>query len=234
MVDRRLSRILLVEADVGLGRELNETFRANAFDSRLSRTPLSARSAFTRFQPDLVLLDLDPSRDAAWQFFDAIRARSATPIVVVSARASQRDIVAALERGADDFVAKPIPINELLARVRAGLRRLSPRPTEPALPPLCIGELAIDLEGRSVARAGFRASLTPTECTLLGMLVQHADKLLTERMLVEAVWGMESPATRHLLQVYVGRLRRKLEVDPTAPAYLVSESRAGYRLVTCG
>jgi len=234
MADGRVTRILLVEADARLARELRQTMRANAIDSRISTTPLSARSAFTRFQPDLVVLDLDPSIDGAWRFFDAIRARSATPIVVVSARATQRDIVSALERGADDFVAKPIPMDELLARIRAGLRRLSPRLPEPVLPRLCIGELAIDLESRSVARAGVRASLTPTECTLLGVFVKHLDKLLTERMLIEAVWGTETPANRHLLQVYIGRLRRKLEVDPNAPQYLVSEPRAGYRLVTCG
>jgi two-component system KDP operon response regulator KdpE len=234
MADPPVTRILLVEADARLARELRETMRTNAIDSRLSTSPLSARSVFTRFQPDLVVLDLDPSIDVAWRFFDAIRARSATPIVVVSARASQHDIVSALERGADDFVAKPIPMNELLARIRAGLRRLSPRPPEAALPSLRVNELAIDLESRSVARAGVRASLTRTECTLLGVFVRHPDKVLTERMLIEAVWGTETPANRHLLQVYIGRLRRKLEVDPTSPEYLVSEPRAGYRLLTSG
>ncbi len=234
MVESRARRVLLVEPDGVLARDLKSTFGANDFHVKVSASPHSAKLACRSFEPDLVLLDLEPDHDAAWGLFDEIRRTQATPIVIVSALGGQRDIVAALERGADDYITKPIAMDELLARVRAGLRRLAPSTFRSAPAPLRIGELEIDLEGRRVARDDLRVALTQTECALLGVFVRHADKLLTDRMLLETVWGEASPTNRHLLQVYVARLRRKLEVDPRAPVYLVSESRAGYRLVTGG
>jgi two-component system KDP operon response regulator KdpE len=139
-------------------------------------------------------------------------------------------VAAALERGADDYITKPLALDELMARIRVRLRRTAPT-RQAAESALLVGELEIDVSQRRVLRAGRLVHLTPTEYALLGQFTEHPDKLLTERMLRESVWGTR-PVNGHLLQVYIARLRQKLELNPAAPSFLVTEPGSGYRLVT--
>ena len=159
-----------------------------------------------------------------------IRAHESVPVVVMSEHSYEDDIVTALERGADDYVTKPLALEELLARMRVGLRR-SPRARLPSSTGLRIGDLELDVEQRRVLRRGQLVRLTPTEYALLGLFVRYPDKLLTDSMLLQAVWGGRV-ASAHLLQVYIARLRQKLEANPAAPRVLVTEQGAGYRLAT--
>ena len=156
-----------------------------------------------------------------------LRRWSTAPIVVLSVVGDEPEKVAALDAGADDYVTKPFGIDELLARLRAGLRR-AVTPTGPILE---IGELTLDLEKRALAVSGRSVSLTPTEFELLRFLAQNEGKLLTHPMILRAVWGPAYDRESHYLHVYVSQLRRKIEPDPARPRYLLTEAGAGYRLV---
>jgi two-component system KDP operon response regulator KdpE len=179
-------------------------------------------------KPDLVVLDLGlPDGDGA-QFVLALRAWSSTPVLVLSARTSEQDKIDALDAGADDYLTKPFSVGELLARTRALLRRLRPGPAQ-AEPLVRFGEVAIDLARRQVTRAGAAVHLTAIEYQLLVVMVSNAGKVLTHRHLLREVWGPAYSDSTHYLRVYVGRLRRKLEVDPAQPRQFVTEIGVGYR-----
>ena len=153
-----------------------------------------------------------------------------SPILILSAVGEEREKVAALDAGADDYVTKPFGIDELLARLRAALRRTAPD----AEPVVRLGDVEIDLEKRSVTRGGQRVSLTPREFALLALLARNEGRLLTHRTILREVWGLAYQTESHYLHVYVSQLRRKLEPDPTRPRYLLTEPGAGYRLVGPG
>jgi two-component system KDP operon response regulator KdpE len=229
---RPAARILLIEGEVALAGVLRTKLVRHHFSVEVSASPRQALFAYKRLRPDLLLFDVDGMGKPGWGLVEEIRARDCVPILVISERSGQVDKVTALERGADDYVTKPLPMDELLARIRVALRRVR-RPDQNAGPALCVGDLEIDVTRQRVTHAGRLVHLTRTEYALLRLFTQHADKLLTERMLLDHVWGPARRTSKHLLHVYIGRLRKKLEVDPGAPSYVVTEP-GGYRFATEG
>jgi two-component system KDP operon response regulator KdpE len=187
-------------------------------------------------QPDLLVLDLGlPDGDGVGLIRD-VRGWSAVPIIVLSARIDEADKIAALDAGADDYLTKPFGTGELLARVRANLRR--PRAAagsgtngDAAEPLFRFGEIEVDRAARLVRRAGAEVHLTPTEYRLLGVLVANAGRVLTQRQLLREVWGPSHSEQSHYLRIYMGHLRQKLEADPAQPKHLLTETAVGYRLV---
>ncbi|RSZ32227.1 MULTISPECIES: two-component system response regulator KdpE [unclassified Variovorax] len=185
-------------------------------------------------QPDLLVLDLGlPDGDGVSLIRD-VRGWSAVPIIVLSARTDEADKIAALDAGADDYLTKPFGTGELLARVRANLRR--PRATggtvdEAPEALFRFGEIELDRTARLVHRAGVEVHLTPTEYRLLSVLVANAGRVLTQRQLLREVWGPSYSEHSHYLRIYMGHLRQKLEDDPAQPRHLLTETAVGYRLV---
>lgn len=187
-------------------------------------------------QPDLLVLDLGlPDGDGVTLIRD-VRSWSAVPIIVLSARIDEADKIAALDAGADDYLTKPFGTGELLARVRANLRR--PRAAagsganaEADEPLFRFGEVEVDRAARLVRRAGAEVHLTPTEYRLLGVLVANAGRVITQRQLLREVWGPSHSEQSHYLRIYMGHLRQKLEADPAQPKHLLTETAVGYRLV---
>ena len=187
-------------------------------------------------QPDLLVLDLGlPDHDGLEVIRD-VRGWSAVPIIVLSARSDEADKIAALDAGADDYLTKPFGTGELLARVRATLRRPraahgseSPAGDEEAV--FRFGDVEVDRPARLVRRAGVEVHLTPTEYRLLGVLIANTGRVLTQRQLLREVWGPSHSEQAHYLRVYMGHLRQKLEADPAQPKHLLTETAVGYRLV---
>jgi two-component system KDP operon response regulator KdpE len=231
MASAKGARVLVVEDEPGILRALSTNLRGNGFQVETAETGAAAMQAYRHHKPDLILLDLGlPDMDGAEVIRD-VRGVSDTPIIVLSVRGAERDKVAALDLGADDYLTKPFGVQELLARVRVALRHAA-RPVSGSEPVFRVGELEIDFEGRLVRLAGAELHLTPTEFELLKAFAAHPDKLLTDRMLLQAVWGPEYGDEAHYLHVYVARLRKKIEPDSQSPRYLVTEPGVGYRLVT--
>ncbi|NMG74341.1 two-component system response regulator KdpE [Aromatoleum diolicum] len=181
-------------------------------------------------KPDLVLVDLGlPDRDGL-EMIAQLRGWSSVPVLVLSARSDEADKVAALDAGADDYLTKPFGVAELLARVRALLRRATrPQMDGPAL--VQFGEIEVDLAQRAVTRKGEPVHLTPIEYKLLGHLIANAGRVLTHRQLLSQIWGPNHVEHTHYLRVYMAGLRRKLEPNPGFPAHILTESGIGYRLV---
>jgi two-component system KDP operon response regulator KdpE len=162
-----------------------------------------------------------------------LRGWSSVPVIVLSARAGEADKVAALDAGADDYLTKPFGVAELLARVRANLRRPRQAPGEAqAESPFRFGEIEVDRRARVVRRAGQEVHLTPIEYRLLSVLIANAGRVLTHRQLLREVWGPSHAGQSHYLRIYMGHLRQKLELDPAQPRHLLTETAVGYRLVT--
>ncbi len=179
-------------------------------------------------KPDLVVLDLGlPDGDGA-QFVLALRAWSSVPVLVLSARAGERDKIDALDAGADDYLTKPFSVGELVARTRALLRRLRPG-HDTAGPLVRFGDVAVDLARRQVSRGDLPVHLTAIEYQLLVVMVSNAGKVLTHRHLLHEIWGPAYSDSTHYLRVYVGRLRQKLEIDPAQPRHFITEIGVGYR-----
>jgi two-component system KDP operon response regulator KdpE len=183
-------------------------------------------------QPDLLVLDLGlPDGDGISLIRD-VRGWSGVPIIVLSARIDEADKIAALDAGADDYLTKPFGTGELLARVRANLRRTrAAAGGDDSEPVFRFGEIEIDRSARLVRRAGAEVHLTPTEYRLLSVLVANAGRVLTQRQLLREVWGPSHSEQSHYLRIYMGHLRQKLEVDPAQPRHLITEIAVGYRLV---
>ena len=181
-----------------------------------------------RQKPDLVVLDLGLPDGNGIDFIRDMRAWSDAPILVLSARAHEKDKIQALDVGADDYLTKPFGVGELRARARALLRRKI-RGGEGATPLVVFGNVQVDLSRRVVTRGGETVHLTPIEYRLLGVLLANTGKVMTQRHLLREVWGPSSVESNHYLRVYVGHLRQKLEDDPTQPTYLLTETGVGYR-----
>jgi two-component system KDP operon response regulator KdpE len=181
-------------------------------------------------KPDLVVLDLGLPDGDGVDFIRDLRGWSGVPIVVLSARADEQDKIEALDAGADDYLTKPFGVGELLARVRASLRRASRRGEEGDTV-IAFGEVSIDLVNRVVKRAGAQVHLTPIEYRLLAFLTGQAGKVLTHRQILREVWGPSHVDSSHYLRIYMGHLRHKLEADPAQPRHLITETGVGYRFV---
>jgi len=182
-------------------------------------------------QPDLVVLDLGLPDGDGIELIRDLRTWSEIPIIVLSARIAEADKVAALDAGADDYLSKPFGAAELLARVRANLRRSS-RAGSTGLSVFEFGSVRIDLGKRVVEKGGQPIHLTPIEFRLLAYLIANPDSVLTHRQLLKAVWGPSHAEDSHYVRVYMGHLRKKVEDDPTRPKYILTESGVGYRFVT--
>ena len=227
----RGARILVVDDEPEILRALRTNLAAHGYEVLSATTGAEAQAAYAARHPDLLLLDLGLPDVDGLELVEHIRAHAATPIVVLSARGAERDKVRALDLGADDYLTKPFGMDELLARVRVALRHAA-HPTSGSAPVFRCGDLAVDLERRQVTVSGHEVKLTPTEYALLRAFITHPDKVLTRRMLLQAVWGPEYGTEAHYLHVYVASLRRKLEADPQRPRYLLTDPGVGYRFST--
>jgi two-component system, OmpR family, KDP operon response regulator KdpE len=221
------ARILVVDDEPQILRALQTNLRGAGYDVVTAATAEDALAEAAMRPPDAVILDLVLPDGHGTEVARQLRRWSHAPILVLSAVGDEQEKVAALDAGADDYVTKPFGVDELLARLRAALRRALPL-TDAVLE---IGDLVVDLEARSVTRAGRRVALTPHEFELLRYLAQNEGKLLTHRMILREVWGPLYGDESHYLHVYVSQLRRKIEDDPARPRYIVTEPGAGYRLV---
>jgi two-component system, OmpR family, KDP operon response regulator KdpE len=227
------ARVLVLEDDKGLAKMIQRKLRRHGFRFEAAPSSVAVRELLDLFRPDLLLLDLDTADPDGFDLISDIRACSALPIIAVSSQATERDAVAALERGADDFIAKPFGLDELLARIRVGLRHVA-KPDSGTDPVMRAGELQLNIERRQVLRNGQLVHLTPTEYRLLKLFATHPDRFLPDRWLMNEIWGPSWRGGEHILHVYVGRLRRLLEPDPARPRFLLTESGVGYRLAAAG
>jgi two-component system, OmpR family, KDP operon response regulator KdpE len=219
--------VLVVDDEPQILRALQTNLRGAGYDVAIAATAREALAAAAMRPPDAVILDLVLPDRSGVEVARELRSWSAAPILVLSVVGDESEKVAALDAGADDYVTKPFGIDELLARLRALLRRAGPS-TEPVLE---VGELVIDLDKRLVTVDGRRVQLTPNEFDLLRVLAQNEGKLMTHPTLLREVWGPAYGTESHYLHVYVSQLRRKLEDDPSRPRYLLTEPGAGYRFV---
>ncbi len=223
-------RILIVDDEPQITRVLRRSLTTHGYDVRVAADGLAALQTFGDWPPDLVVTDLSmPSADGL-QLCRNLRAISQLPIIVLSVRGEERTKVQALDAGADDYDTKPFGMDELLARIRAALRRAeAAKPEDAASHVLEVGDFRLDLENRSVAVKGAELHLTPKEYDLMVYLVSHPGKVLTHRTLLSAIWGGESVEQTEYLRVFVGQLRKKIEPEPGLPRYILTEPWIGYR-----
>jgi two-component system KDP operon response regulator KdpE len=221
-------RVLVVDDEQQILRALRTSLRGAGYEVETADTAEGALAAAAMRPPEAVILDLVLPDGTGIDVARQLRTWTTAPVIVLSAVGEERDKIAALDAGADDYVTKPVGIDELLARLRAVLRRAGP----PAGPVLEIGDLVVDLDKRSVAIAGEPVHLTPHEFELLRVLAANEGKLLTHRSLLQEVWGPGYGNESNLLHVNISQLRRKIEPDRARPRYLLTEPGAGYRLVT--
>jgi len=221
-----VSRVLVVDDDPQLRRALRITLRAAGFEVVTAADGRTALAEATAAPPDVVVLDLGlPDLDGT-EVLAGLRPWFTGPVLVLSARADSQDKVQALDVGADDYVTKPFDMPELLARLRAALRRSSAVADEPVVR---TDHFVVDLAARQVTVAGQAVRLTPTEWALLTELVRSPGRLVGHRQLLQSVWGPAYQRETNYLRVYLAQLRRKLEPDPTHPRYLRTEPGMGYR-----
>ncbi|AZS86054.1 response regulator transcription factor [Streptomyces griseoviridis] len=224
-----MTRVLVVEDDPQLVRALVINLQARQYGVDSAPDGATALRLAADRRPDVVLLDLGlPDMDGV-RVIRGLRGWSRMPILVLSARQTSEEKVAALDAGADDFVTKPFSMNELLARLRAAVRRTEQQPVPPATTRVGTADFTIDLLAKKLVRDGHDVRLTPTEWQLLEILVTHPGKLVTQRQLLQEVWGVSQSGKTNYLRVYMAQLRRKLERDPSSPRYLITEAGMGYR-----
>jgi two-component system KDP operon response regulator KdpE len=220
--------ILVVDDEPQITRVLKTTLSSQGYGVRTASDGDEALQILKEWTPDLVITDLRMPNLGGLELCRQIRAKSRVPIIVLSVKGEERIKVEALDAGADDYVTKPFGVHELLARVRAALRRAA-APEQPESPLIEAGDFRIDIATRSVRVRDREVHLTPKEFDLLIYLARHAGKVLTHRNLLAAVWGANSVEQPEYLRVFVGHLRKKLEPDETAPRYILTEPWVGYR-----
>lgn len=224
-----MTSVLIVEDEHAIRRFLRTALEAE--DLRVYDAATLQRGlleAATR-KPDLVILDLGLPDGDGLDFIRDIRQWSPVPIIVLSARSDERDKIAALDAGADDYLSKPFGIGELQARLRVALRRhASAQPNEPVV---TFSDITVDLAARRIKRGGEEIHLTPIEFRLLAVLLNNVGKVLTQRQLLSQVWGPNAVEHSHYLRIYMGHLRQKLEIDPARPQHLLTETGIGYRFM---
>src|SRR5208283_6146911 len=222
-------RILVIDDEPQITRVLRAALSAQGYDVRIANDPEEGLRVFRDWAPDLVITDLMMPGMSGGDVCRLIRTQSATPVLVLSVREHERSKVEALDAGADDYVTKPFSIQELLARVRAHLRR-SPERTTAAIE---VGDFVVDSRAHSIAVQGKPIHLTPKEFDLLLHLARNAGKVMTHRALLTAVWGAQSAHQPEYLRVFVGQLRKKLEAE-TGRQYIQTEPWVGYRFIPEG
>jgi two-component system KDP operon response regulator KdpE len=221
------ARILVVDDESQILRALRTSLQAAGYEVEVAATKAQALTSAATHPPDGVILDLVLPDGSGIDVCRELRSWTNVPILVLSAVGDEQEKVAALDAGADDYVTKPFGVDELLARLRAALRRVDAA-TGPVVE---LGDLVVDLERRLVTLRGEPVALTPTEFELLRLFIRNEGKLLTHPTILREVWGPRYGAESHYLHVYVSQLRRKIEADPARPRYLLTEPGAGYRLV---
>ncbi len=226
------SRVLVVDDEPQITRVLRTVLSSQGYQVRTAGEGESALSSFTEWHPELVITDLYMPRMDGLELCRRIRAQSSVPIIVLSVKGEERSKVEALDCGADDYVTKPFGMEELMARVRAALRRSSGAGND--VPSFDVGDFKVDLEGRRVHIRGNEVRLTPKEFDLFVYFARHPNRVITHRTLLEAVWGEASQEQPEYLRVFMGQLRKKLEPDPSNPKYLVTEPWVGYRFNPAG
>ncbi|HKB21120.1 MAG TPA: response regulator, partial [Gaiellaceae bacterium] len=221
-----MTRILVVDDEPQILRALGTNLRARGYDVELAPTGEAALAVAARKHPDLVVLDLGlPGIDGV-DVIRGLRGWTSVPIIVLSVREREGDKVAALDAGADDYVTKPFGMDELLARLRAALRRAAPAEEEAVVE---TADFTVDLAAKRVRGANGEIRLTPTEWHVVEVLVRNAGKLVSQRQLLQEVWGPQYGTETNYLRVYLAQIRRKLEPDPANPRYFITEARMGYR-----
>ncbi len=221
-----MTRVLVVDDEHALRQALGINLRARNYDVVLAATGTEALSSAARQPPDVVVLDLGlPDMDGR-EVIQGLRGWTQAPIIVLSARTNQSDKVDALDAGADDYVTKPFGMDELLARLRAALRRTNPGDDAPVIH---TPDFTIDLAAKQARGPAGPVRLTPTEWHVLEVLVRHENKLVSQRQLLQEVWGPNYETETNYLRVYMAQLRRKLEPDPAHPRHLITEPGLGYR-----
>ncbi len=222
------SRVLVVDDEPQITRVLKTVLSSQGYDVRTAPEGESALVNFREWSPSLVITDLYMPHMDGVELCKRIRETSSVPIIVLSVKGEERSKVEALDCGADDYVTKPFGIDELMARVRAALRRGGgPATQEPAV--FDAGDFRIDMDARRVHTQGREVRLTPKEFDLFVYMARHPNRVLTHAALLEAVWGQASQEQPEYLRVFMGQLRKKLEPDPSNPRYLVTEPWVGYR-----
>ena len=223
-----MSKVLVVDDEPALARALAINLRAHGWEVVTAADGRSALEAAATEHPDVVLLDLGLPDIDGTEVLAGLRGWTTVPIVVLSARQHGEDKVEALDLGADDYVTKPFAMNELLARLRAAVRRS--QDSSPAASVVSIGDLVIDMARKKVARGGVDVRLTPTEWSFLELLARNLGRLVTREQVLREVWGPTYEHETNYLRVYAAQLRRKLEADPAHPVHLVTSAGLGYTL----
>jgi two-component system, OmpR family, KDP operon response regulator KdpE len=221
------SRVLVVDDEQQILRALQTSLRAAGYEVETAETAEAALAAAAMRPPEAVILDLVLPDGTGTDVTRELRTWSSAPVILLSAVGDEHEKVAALDAGADDYVTKPVGIDEVLARLRAVLRRTSPSGD----PVITVGDLVVDLQKRAVSIGGTSVHLTPHQYELLRLFALNEGKLLTHRTLLQEVWGPGYDGAANLLHVNVSQLRRKIEPDRAHPRYLLTEPGAGYRLV---
>jgi two-component system, OmpR family, KDP operon response regulator KdpE len=222
-----VSRILVVDDEPQIRRTLAINLRARGYQVDLAATGEEALKAAAHQQPDVVVLDLGLPGIDGLQVIHGLRGWTQIPIIVLSVREREADKVAALDAGADDFVTKPFGINELLARLRAAVRRATPSDEQVLI--VQTPDFRVDLAAKQVVRDGKEVRLTPTEWQLVELLVRNPGRLISQRQLLHEVWGPKYREETNYLRVFMAQIRRKLEPDPAHPRYFITEPGMGYR-----
>jgi two-component system, OmpR family, KDP operon response regulator KdpE len=226
-----MTRVLVVDDEPQILRALATNLRARDYDVELAQSGETALAVAARKHPDVVVLDLGlPGIDGV-EVIRGLRGWTNVPIIVLSVREAESDKVAALDAGADDYVTKPFGMDELLARLRAALRRRSTADEEPVVE---TDDFTVDLSAKRVTTADGEVRLTPTEWHVVETLVRNAGKLVTQRQLLQEVWGPQYEKETNYLRVYIAQIRRKLEPNPARPRYFITEARMGYRFQAPG
>ena len=221
-----MTKVLVVDDEPSILRALRINLTARHYQVTTASDGAGGLAAVARERPDVMILDLGLPDMHGTEVIRGVRGWSSTPIIVLSVWGQEAQKVEALDAGADDYVTKPFGMDELLARLRAAVRRASPAPDEPVV---TTGDFTVDLAAKRVIRPGGDVRLTPTEWQLLEVLVRNRGRLVTQRQLLQEVWGPAYQTESNYLRVYVAQLRRKLEPEPSRPRYLLTESGMGYR-----
>ena len=224
-----MTRVLVIDDEPQIRRALRAGLERNDFTPILAESGEQGLDIAAEHPPDLVILDLAMPGTDGFAVCRQLRSWSKVPIIVLSVREDQKDIIQALNLGADDYLTKPFSLDELIARMRAVLRRTNSGLEEPDPPAFTAGELHIDFAHRLVTMAGREIHLTPIEYDLLRYLAQNSGRVLTHQQLLTRVWGIEYAEDTRTLRVHIVHLRNKLEADPTNPRYIHTETRIGYR-----